>query len=178
MIATRMPDTEALKAATGEMRLYRLDPPLSDEYSESSPFEYVVVSATHAMFSGPETYIFPADETGEITSWGELDGSFKGALDHEQALRNAGYEVAENRGPVVTYDRMNDSGGSSFLCCCKKGSGVERAEHEDWCHAAILADLLVAGQGLYDAEAGNMRAEAASAWEQAVGRVGQVRGKA
>jgi hypothetical protein len=89
-----MPDTEALKAATGSMRLYRLDPPLRDEYAENGPFEYVVVSATNAYMTGPETYIFPADEKGEITSWGELEGSFRGSLDHEKALRNAGYKIA------------------------------------------------------------------------------------
>lgn len=47
------------------------------------------------MFSGPETYIFPADKTGEIVNWSELDGSFKGGLDHEQALVNAGFEVQQ-----------------------------------------------------------------------------------
>ena len=55
--------------------------------------DHVIVSAVVAMFSGPETYIFPANDKGEITDWGELDGSFKGDLDHAQALRNAGYEV-------------------------------------------------------------------------------------
>lgn len=45
------------------------------------------------MFQGPETFLFPADGKGNITSWGELDGSFRGAIDHEQALRNAGYVV-------------------------------------------------------------------------------------
>lgn len=92
--ATRLPDTKALKGATGDMRLYRLDPPMEDEYTEG-PVEYVVVSATVAMSSGPETYIFPADAEGEITDWGELSGSYKGSLDHAQALANAGYEVVE-----------------------------------------------------------------------------------
>lgn len=55
--------------------------------------EHVVVSGCHAMFSGPETYIFPADSTGSITDWGELDGSFQGAIDHERALSDAGYTV-------------------------------------------------------------------------------------
>lgn len=85
---------------TGEMRLYKLDPPMEgDEYT--GLIEYVIVSATVAMFSGAETYIFPADADGEITDWGELDGSFRGALDHEQALHNAGYSVAEGERPGV-----------------------------------------------------------------------------
>lgn len=80
-----------MNRGTGEMRLYRVDPPMDDDRGGTT--EYVVVSATIAMFSGPETYLFPADADGEITSWGELEGSFRGALDHEAALQNAGYEV-------------------------------------------------------------------------------------
>ena len=53
---------------------------------------FVIVSAA-SVFGAYETYIFEADEAGEVTDWGELDGSFKGGLNHEQALRNAGYEV-------------------------------------------------------------------------------------
>jgi len=74
----------------------------------------------------------------------------------------------------VTYDRLSDSGGSSFLCSCP---GVDTEVHESWCPWNLLDELVLAGQGLYDAEDGNMRAEAAQAWEQAVGRVGRVRGK-
>lgn len=81
-----------LPRGTGEMRLYKLAPPLSG-YSGQT-FEFVVVSATVVPYSGPETYIFGADEAGEIKEWAELEGSFKGGLDHEQALRGAGYEVA------------------------------------------------------------------------------------
>jgi hypothetical protein len=69
----------------GKAQLYRLSPPLGD-------IEYVVVSAVVA-YSGPETYIFPADESGEVTGWCELHGSFRGELDHAAALEGAGYEV-------------------------------------------------------------------------------------
>ena len=73
--------------------------------------EFVVVSAVNAsatpwdsmanMFGsgninygpGDETFIFESDADGNVSSWSELDGSFKGAQDHEQALRKAGYEV-------------------------------------------------------------------------------------
>lgn len=41
---------------------------------------------------GAETFIFAADEKGNVTRWVELRGSFKGELDHDKALRNAGYE--------------------------------------------------------------------------------------
>ena len=66
--------------------LFQMDPPHEGH-------EYVVVSATFAMFSGPETYIFPATENGEVTDWGELNGSYRGDFDHDKALKNAGYKV-------------------------------------------------------------------------------------
>ena len=53
----------------------------------------VIVSAAVAPLTGVSTYIFTANETGDVTDWGELDGSFRGALDHNAALRGAGYEV-------------------------------------------------------------------------------------
>lgn len=76
-----------LAGATGVAHLYLLDPPLASG-------EYVRVSATVVPFSGAETYIFPADESGQVIDWGELDGSYRGGLDHAEALRGAGYEVA------------------------------------------------------------------------------------
>ena len=85
-----------LKGFQGDARLYRLDPPLevTDWAGEDAhTVEWVIVSAIIAFFSGPETYIFEADETGEVKSWMDLEGSFRGALDHEQALNGAGYEV-------------------------------------------------------------------------------------
>ena len=70
-------------------KIYELDPPLEGAKT-------VVVSANNVMFSGPETYIFPAAKQGdvyEITDWCELDGSYRGGLDHDEALGYAGYEV-------------------------------------------------------------------------------------
>lgn len=59
--------------------------------------EYVVASAVTVIAGGrdygPETYLFPADKDGNITSYGELTGSQRGTLDHAAALRDAGYEV-------------------------------------------------------------------------------------
>jgi hypothetical protein len=82
----------------GDARLYRVDPPMlthswGDEDASPTEHEHVIVSAVVAMYSGPETYIFPATAEGEAVDMLEMDGSFRGALDHEQALRNAGYEV-------------------------------------------------------------------------------------
>jgi hypothetical protein len=87
---------------TGHAALYRLDPPLSlerewDEESKGKTTEHVVVSATQAMFTGPETYIFPADAEGAVTSWGELDGSYRGGWSHSQALEGAGYTISTEK---------------------------------------------------------------------------------
>ena len=98
--------------ARGEQRLYRLDPPLTEEAwawlssegEAAQHHEYVVVSAVVAYMSGPETYIFPADSNGKITSYSELDGSFRGDLDHVQALTNAGYTVVSPAVPTYTED--------------------------------------------------------------------------
>jgi hypothetical protein len=90
----------------GKASLYRLSHPVSYYfYDDNCNFyddnckeihketSYVIVSAVIAMFSGPETYIFPTTETGEILNWGELDGSYRGGLNHDTALLNAGYEL-------------------------------------------------------------------------------------
>jgi hypothetical protein len=80
----------------GDAALYRLSEPLDGN-------EYVVVSAATLQslvsfeleaWQATETYIFGADRSGKVTDWGELDGSLKGTLDHAEALRSAGYEVA------------------------------------------------------------------------------------
>ena len=70
----------------GWAALYRMEPP-----HDGHP--YCIVSAAHVPFSGPETYIFPATSAGEVADWGELDGSYKGGLDHAEALEGAGYTI-------------------------------------------------------------------------------------
>lgn len=88
----------------GRQLLYKLDPPLEwmgwgeDEEDQPQSTEYVIVSAVDAPLSGPETYIFAADAEGNITDWGELEGSYRGGFDHEQALAGAGYEVVTGTG--------------------------------------------------------------------------------
>ncbi len=95
----------------GEATLYRLQNPVSfgteclDEHGDlENPrptTEFVIVSAVsdtgkRSMFgrSLVETFIFPATADGKAISWGELPGSYKGGLDHAQALRGLGYEIA------------------------------------------------------------------------------------
>lgn len=71
----------------GDAALYELSEPL-DGYSK------VVVSAAYPMFSGPETLIFAWDEEkNRVTSFSELDGSFRGEMSHKTALANAGYYI-------------------------------------------------------------------------------------
>mgnify|MGYP001565118549 FL=1 len=82
---------------TGDAKLYKLSEPMQYGYDEpESETQFVIVSATNAMFSGPETYIFPADEDGNVIDWGELDGSYRGGYNHWEALERAGYTVAES----------------------------------------------------------------------------------
>lgn len=69
------------------------DRPWGDDEPPAKTAKYVVVSAAIVPLTGPETYIFPADEEGKIVSWGELDGSYRGGLVHSTALENAGYTV-------------------------------------------------------------------------------------
>jgi len=87
-----------IKGWTGDARLYRLSEPLikKSEYDGDAEekYDYVVVSAVVAMFSGPETYIFGSDKEGEVESYHELKGSLRGKLDHTVALAGAGYLLA------------------------------------------------------------------------------------
>ena len=78
----------------GDARLYKVSP--SVEYGwddDKDTTKFIIVSAVVAAFSGPETYIFPASKTGEIISWTEINGSQRGILDHEKALKDAGYKI-------------------------------------------------------------------------------------
>lgn len=90
MIATFVRVTNSEPA---NQRLYRVDPPVSYGWPHGdTTTDHVLVSAADT-YTGPETYMFPADAGGNVLDWMELDGSFRGELDHERALRNAGYEV-------------------------------------------------------------------------------------
>jgi hypothetical protein len=75
----------------GERHLFRIDPggPLP---------EYVVVSAVDTRLDGRQTYIFAANDDGDLLEdplggIEELHGSEDGVLDVDGALRRAGYHV-------------------------------------------------------------------------------------
>ena len=76
----------------GHAKLYKLSEPVT--FDDDHTTDYIVVSASVVPFSGPETYIFPANKNGNVIHWCELDGSYRGGLDHAKALVNGGYEPA------------------------------------------------------------------------------------
>jgi len=90
---------KVLDGFTGDARLYELsepaqyDTPWNDDDPPAKNTAFVIVSATIGPYSGPETYIFPSNSDGEVVDRGELDGSYRGALNHERALNNAGYTL-------------------------------------------------------------------------------------
>lgn len=75
-----------LDGFTGKAALYQMVP----EYEGNS---YVVVSKT-SVLNAPETYMFPGNIHGEVTSWGELEGSRRGIWTHKEILEGIGYTVA------------------------------------------------------------------------------------
>lgn len=94
-VATFVKDVDGFSS---KARLYAVEPPVAySEWDDGEELQreagHVIVSATIAPFTGAETYIFPATPGGNVLNWGELDGSFRGALDHERALREAGYAI-------------------------------------------------------------------------------------
>lgn len=52
-----------------------------------------VVTSASLVFGTPETFIFPADDEGNILDWGEMDGSYRGGLNHERAILGAGWSI-------------------------------------------------------------------------------------
>ncbi len=86
-------EIKRLEGLRGDARLFRLSEPISYGDGNRGSTNYVIVSASVVPFSGPETYIFPANEEGEVISWGEMDGSYRGGLSHKEAIRNAGWNT-------------------------------------------------------------------------------------
>jgi hypothetical protein len=71
-----------LRGFTGYAALYRLDPPYLCN-------KYVVASAVEVL-NVPETYLFVSDKNGKVRDFAELEGSFKGELNHQRALAGCG----------------------------------------------------------------------------------------
>jgi len=75
----------------GNAQLWKLSEPIAE--NNKAKYEYVIVSAAEVPFSGPETYIFGSDKLGQISSWSELAGSYRGGMDHRKAIEGAGYTI-------------------------------------------------------------------------------------
>ena len=89
-----------LEGFKGDARLYRVLPAMTSVSYEDcgevvESHDFVIVSAVDVLFSGPETYIFPATEEGKVVRFSEMEGSFRGDLNHHEALARAGYEVVD-----------------------------------------------------------------------------------
>ena len=95
-IATRI--CKDLPEFVGYASLYRIFPEVAyDVDGVMHTTNYVIVSAVqdHPI---NETFIFPADESGSVIDWGELDGSLRGDTSrgdtsHRKALEGAGYKL-------------------------------------------------------------------------------------
>lgn len=73
---------------SGTAYLYKVDPPVEYlETEESSKLtSYVCASATNVPLMGPQVFVFPANENGELLDWGEIGGR-KGTLNIEQVMK-------------------------------------------------------------------------------------------
>ena len=85
---------EDLPEFVGHASLYRIFPEVAydDGGVVMHTTNYVIVSAVHDDLIY-ETFIFPADESGSVIDWGELDGSLRGTTSHRKALEGAGYKL-------------------------------------------------------------------------------------
>lgn len=90
-IATRI--CGDLPGFVGHASLYRIFPGVA-YYADGVKHttNYVIVSAVHDHLIH-ETFIFPADESGSVIDWGELEGSLRGTTSHQKALEGAGYNI-------------------------------------------------------------------------------------
>lgn len=79
----------------GDARAYRLSP--AADFTEVVVVSAATLPVWEGIGGGEETFIFPAVENPDgaitVTSWLEMDGSYRGGLDHAKALIGLGYEV-------------------------------------------------------------------------------------
>lgn len=84
--AHRIGDVSFRNHATGQMTLWRCNPPLAEH-------EYVVSSSTRTLGGKAETLIFPANSSGSMTDKHELAG-MKGVLDPQTVFEDVGYTLS------------------------------------------------------------------------------------
>ena len=79
-----------------KVHLYKMEPPVvhqgydgTGKYTIAS-YDYVIVST--AIVDMVETYVFGADENGNVLNWTEVCG-IRGCVSHKVLLAELGYEV-------------------------------------------------------------------------------------
>jgi hypothetical protein len=92
-----VPSVTGLNRKAGEMKKAKYIVTLDGFRGNAALYElgrnrFVVVSAICNEF-GTETYIFESNCSGVVADWSELQGSYKGGMDHATALRGLGYEL-------------------------------------------------------------------------------------
>ena len=80
-----------LEGFVGHAALYKLSNKVT--YDDDKTTRFVVCSTANVMFTGMETYMFPADKLGKVLDWLELEGSQRGVVSHEDVLNNIGYTI-------------------------------------------------------------------------------------
>jgi hypothetical protein len=80
----------------GKAVLVKFEPPLNHQDWLDHEFEqvdYAAISSANTVDHGFETLIFPANESGKITSWGDIGGG--PGMDWSEALESIGYEPVD-----------------------------------------------------------------------------------
>jgi hypothetical protein len=75
----------------GDVQLYKLSEPVESPSGEMT--SHVAVSGIDNEW-GTETYIFACDEHRENVDFLEMEGSFRGSIDHEAAIMGAGWVLS------------------------------------------------------------------------------------
>jgi len=86
----------------GDAKLYKLSSPVryidkSLEASKKRQTKFVILSSVDLALDhgGSETFIFPADASGKIQSWQELEGSSRFKVSHDVVLGLLGFNLVK-----------------------------------------------------------------------------------
>ena len=89
----------------GNAKLYKLSSPvryierrfLPENTAQERQTKFVILSSVELVLDhgGSETFIFPADASGKIQSWQELEGSSKGKVSHDVVLGLVGFNLVK-----------------------------------------------------------------------------------
>jgi hypothetical protein len=91
VVSTLARESNSLKVKLGLKSLIKLDAPFKIN-DDGDTTLYVVIS-TVTVFGVVETFAFPANSDGMVTSYIELEGSMKGTGDHEEVISAMGITI-------------------------------------------------------------------------------------